>query len=495
MKLRSKLLLNAMMLFMAINFLSAQSKPNIVIVLADDFGYGSSNCYGAPKSLIRTPNMNRLAEEGMLFTDANTPGSVCSPTRYALLTGRYAWRGKLKYGVLQPPEGPLLIEEELLTLPSYLQQHGYNTAHIGKWHLGYTNNANTEDLSAQPLTPGPNTIGFDYHFGVPNNIDWLPKVYIENEGIWGLRSKGKSPYGRSYYKAQAYHGYDAPQRVTTNVTQDLNDKAREWIYQNASKESEKPFFLYFAPVAIHTPIAPSDKLRGTSNSGAYGDYIHDLDNSVGEIIEALEYAGVLDNTVLVFTSDNGGNIGDIEEKEARKLGLENNGVFRGDKHTIWEGGFRVPLIVRWPSKIKEGSVSDRMVNVVDIFSTFQELVGGEVLPPLEAAPDSFSFYDELVGDRDINAVRHTMIVNSVNGVMAIRKGSWKFIEGIPAAPLKEGAKRHLAAQLTPQLYNLDKDISETENRIDKDVKIHKDLQNSLNKIRASQSERIFIREK
>ena len=491
MKSRSKLLVNFLLLFAAIHFLSAQSKPNIVVILADDFGYGSSNCYGAPESLIRTPNMNRLAKEGMLFTDANTPGSVCSPTRYALLTGRYAWRGKLKYGVLNPPEGPLLIEEELLTLPAYLKNSGYNTAHIGKWHLGYTNNANTKDLSAQPLTPGPNTLGFDYHFGVPNNIDWLPKVYIENEGIWGLRSKGKSPYGRSYYKAQAYHGYDAPQRVTTNVTQDLNDRAREWIYKSASENSDKPFFLYFAPVAIHTPVAPSDKLRGTSDSGAYGDYIHDLDNSVGEIIEALAYSGVLDNTVLIFTSDNGGNIGDIEEKQARKLGLENNGVFRGDKHTIWEGGFRVPLIVRWPGKIKEASVSDRMVNVVDIFSTIQELVGGEVLPPLEAAPDSFSFYDELIGDRNDEAMRKTMVVNSVNGVMAIRNGPWKYIEGIPAAPLNEGARKHLAAQLTPQLYNLEKDISETENQIVKKAPIQKDLQITLDQIKELGSERLL----
>ncbi len=230
---------------------------------------------------------------------------------------------------------------------------------------------------------------------------------------------------------------------------------------------------------------------GTSNSGAYGDYIHDLDHSVSEIIEALEYSGVLDNTVLVFTSDNGGNIGDIEEKEARKLGLENNGVFRGDKHTIWEGGFRVPLIVRWPGKIKEGTVSDRMVNVVDIFSTIQELVSGEVLPPKEAAHDSFSFYDELIGKRSNKAMRSTMVVNSVTGVMAVRKGPWKYIEGIAAAPLKEGARKYLSAQLTPQLYNLEKDISETENIINTEGSIHEDLQRTLNEIKSLQSERLL----
>ena len=173
-------------------FSAAQESPNIVVILADDLGYGSANCYGADVRHIRTPNIDRLAEEGMQFLDANTPGSVCTPTRYALLTGRYAWRGRLKYGVLSPPEGPLLIEPELLTLPKYLKEHGYQTAHVGKWHLGYTTLDVVEDLSAQPLEPGPRSLGFDYHFGVPNNIDWLPKVYVENESIWGLRSKGKT---------------------------------------------------------------------------------------------------------------------------------------------------------------------------------------------------------------------------------------------------------------------------------------------------------------
>jgi arylsulfatase A-like enzyme len=477
-------------LFAIVKVASAQSKPNIVVILADDFGYASSNCYGAPESLIRTPNMNRLAEEGMRFTDASTPASVCTPTRYAMLTGRYAWRGKLKYGVLNPPEGALLIEDELHTLPEYLQQQGYQTAHIGKWHLGYTNEFNTEDLSSQPLTPGPRSMGFDYHFGVPNNIDWLPKVYIENEGIWGIRSKGRNSYGRSYYKAQPYHGYDAPQRVTTNVTQDLNDKAREWIYKCSRENPEKPFFLYFAPVAIHTPVAPADKFRGSSDCGAYGDYVQDLDHSVGEIIEALAYSGELDNTVLIFTSDNGGNTGDKEEKYARQKGLSNNGEFRGDKHTIWEGGFRVPFIARWPGHIEKGAVSDRMVNLVDIFSTVQELTSGEVLPPQKSAADSYSFYDELVGKRNESAVRPHMVVNSVNGVMAIRKGPWKFIEGVAAKKLNEGQKKHLAKELEPQLYNLEKDISETKNLINEYPKIYKELQESLDNIRTKGSERL-----
>jgi arylsulfatase A-like enzyme len=470
--------------------LTAQSRPNIVVIVADDLGYGSANAYGASKAMIRTPNMDQLAQDGMLFTDANTPASVCTPTRYALLTGRYAWRGRLKYGVMSPPEAGLLIEDELLTLPEYLQQKGYNTAHIGKWHLGYTNQENVEDLSAQPLVPGPNSLGFDYHFGVPNQIDWLPKVYVENDQIWGLRSKGKHPYGRSSYKNQPYHGYDAPQRVTTNVQDDLNEKAREWIFKTSRDEPETPFFLYFAAVTVHNPVAPGEKLRGTSGCGPYGDYIHDFDNSVGEIMDALAYSGKLENTLVIFTSDNGGDRGQIEEVQARDAGFKNNGDFRGDKHSIFEGGFRVPLIARWPGHIEEGTVSDRMINLVDIYATVQEMLSGEILPAEEAGADSFSFYDELIDKRKKNAVRTTMVVNNVNGVVAIRKGKWKYIEGIAAKKMSKGAQIHLADELSPQLYNLETDISETENCIDKYPKIYEDLKQTLAEIRESGSERL-----
>ena len=482
MKSQSKSIFHILMLFGIVGLLSAQTKPNIVVILADDLGYGSVNSYGAPKTLIRTPHVDQLAKDGMRFTDANTPGSVCTPTRYALITGRYAWRGRLKHGTLSPPEGALLIEEDLLTLPGYLKQQGYNTAHVGKWHLGYTNQENVEDLSAQPLVPGPNSIGFDYHFGVPNNIDWLPKVYVENEQIWGLRSKGKHPYGRSSYRNNPYHGYDAPQRVTTEVTNDLVQKARDWIFKSVRQDPEKPFFLYFASVAVHNPFTPGEKLRGSSNCGPYGDYIHDCDHSVGEIMDALAYSGVLDNTIVIFTSDNGGKIGGIEEKQARNAGLSINGDFRGDKHSIWEGGFRVPFIVRWPEHIEAGSVSDRMINLVDIYATIQEVTSGQVLPPKEAGADSYSFYDELIGKRNENSVRPHMVVNNANGALAIRKGPWKYMEGIPQ---KKGAK-----QDEPQLYNLDNDIVESKDCILQNPEIQKDLQSTLDRIRALDSERL-----
>lgn len=491
MKKTTFLALSIFILTVGITNVQAQSKPNIVVILADDFGYASSNCYGAPKSMIRTPHIDRLAQDGMRFTDASTPGSLCSPTRYAFLTGQYAWRGSLKYGVLNPPEGPLLIEDELKTLPSYLQDQGYLTAQVGKWHLGYTRLENVDDLSAQPLSPGANTVGFDYHFGVPNNIDWLPKVYIENEQIWGLRSQGKSPYGKSSYKNRPYHGYDAPQRNITKVMDDITDKSREWIFKTVRENPEKPFFLYFAPVAVHNPITPAERLRGSSGCGAYCDYIHDLDYSVGEIISALAYSNVLDETIIIFTSDNGGDIGQQEEVQSREAGFRNNGDLRGDKHQIWEGGVRVPFIVRWPGKVEAGAVSDRTINVVDIFSTVQEMVSGTVMRPEEAGADSFSFYDELIGKRNESALRPHMVVNNADGVIAIRKGPYKYIEGIPAKKdLSEGRKKYLADELKEQMYDLDKDLSETKDILANQPKEVKDMKNTLEEIRSLGSERL-----
>lgn len=487
-----KLTLALLTVLAGTGILSARSTPNIVVILADDFGYGSVNCYGAPVSMIRTPNMNQLAREGMRFTDANTPCSVCTPTRYALLTGRYAWRGRLKYGVLNQSDGGMLIEKDIMTLPAYLQQKGYTTAHIGKWHLGYTYQDNLTDYSAQPLEPGPRSIGFDYHFGVPNNLGHAIKIYVENESIWGLRSKNVSPYGKSYYGGGPYHGYDAPQRVTKEVTADLNRRAREWIFETVREEPDKPFFLYFAPAAIHNPVSPSKEFRGTSGCGAYGDFIQDLDHSVGEILDALAYSGVLDDTIVIFTSDNGGSIGYREERQARAMGFINNGIFREDKRTIWEGGLRVPFMVRWPGHIKAGSVSDRMINVVDIFATLQDLVGGEVLPPEDAGADSFSFFNELTGTGKDDHIRPHMVVNNMEGVMAIRMGPWKYIEGISAKPLEGKIGKSVQRQLGPQLYNLEEDIEETENLIHDYPEIHEYLQDALDQIRLAGSERLSV---
>jgi arylsulfatase A-like enzyme len=397
----------------------------------------------------------------------------------------------MKYGVLSPPEGPLLIEPVLLTLPEYLKEHGYQTAHVGKWHLGYTTLDNVEDLSAQPLVPGPRSLGFDYHFGVPNNIDWLPKVYVENESIWGLRSKGKRPYGKSSYKGQPYHGYDAPQRVTTKVNQDLSDASREWISKAVRQNPDRPFFLYHAQVAVHNPISPSEKWRGSSGAGAYGDFIHDVDHSVGEIIDALAYNNVLEKTIVIFTSDNGGDIGGVEETHARELGFNNNGNLKGDKHTIWQGGFQVPFVVRWPGVIEPGSQCESMINVVDIFSTIQEIVGEEVLDPQTAAVDSFSFCSTLRGDNSETTGRATMVINDVAGVIAIRLNKWKYIEDKVLRPIPNGGPPR---KPQPQLFNLKQDPVEENNVIAEFPEIAMNMQEMLDRIRVQGSERTVAQE-
>jgi arylsulfatase A len=343
------------------------------------------------------------------------------------------------------------------------------------------------------LEPGPRSLGFNYHFGVPNNIDWLPKVYVENEAIWGLRSKGRSPYGKSSYKAQPYHGYDAPQRVTTKVSQDLSDAARLWISKAVRKNPEQPFFLYFAPVAVHNPISPGEKWRGSSGVGAYGDYIHDVDHSVGEVLDALAYTGVLDETLVIFTSDNGGDVGQIEEQQAREKGFMNCGDLRGDKHTIWEGGFKVPFVARWPKAIKEGTRSDRMINIVDVFATLQEVVEGDVLDPQTAAADSFSFCSELLGDTAKEASRETMVLNSAMGVVAIRMNDWKYIEGKAATPLTPGQQKSLSEELTPRLHDLNQDPSEANNVIDQFPDIADRMQKTLDQIRSTGSERLVTK--
>ncbi|MCK4919829.1 MAG: arylsulfatase, partial [Bacteroidales bacterium] len=350
-------------------------KPNIVFILADDFGYGSLNSYGADKNLVRTPHIETLAEQGMQFTNASTPASISSPTRYGFLTGRYPWRSSLKFGVVNP-SGPLLPNPDRVTIADLLKELDYNTATIGKWHLGYGENPPIDFTSK--ITPGPLDLGFDYHFGVPQNHGDMLGVYIEDDHIYGLRSKEVHPYSRTFYGTQ-YMGFDAPQRVNKDVMGELTDKAVEWIKQQSSDE---PFFLYFAPVAVHHPITPSDHMRGMSDCGPYGDFIQDLDHSVGQLMETLEYLNLMENTIIIFTSDNGGEIPgnrpESPEQQAIGYGFKINGDLHGDKHTIWEGGTRVPFIVSWPGKVEEGSVTHDMINLIDIFATISEITEGSL---------------------------------------------------------------------------------------------------------------------
>ncbi|MFO7775720.1 MAG: arylsulfatase [Candidatus Hydrogenedentota bacterium] len=472
-----------------------QEPPNIVFVLADDFGYGSLNSYGADPDLVRTPHIDRLAEDGVRFTQASAVVAVCTPSRYNLLMGEHAWRtdrpvwrgqrqeSGLQYGVLNV-DHPLFPNPEQPSLGSLLQEHDYQTAMIGKWHLGYGEEPRTPEEWTEGMSPGPLDLGFDYHFGVPQNHGAVPAVYIEDEEIYGLRSDRVASYSRSFY-GRPYWGFDAPQRVNEEVTGDLTRKALDWL---RAQDADTPFFLYFAPVAVHHPITPSPGMRGTSPAGPYGDFIQDLDQSVGRIMEMLEYMGAAEDTLFIFSSDDGGDLpGDPERPNtvAMERGLALNGPFRGQKHTIWEGGHRVPFIARWPGRIPPGTESHVMLNLCDVLPTVWELVTGKVPDPAVAAPDGFSFLDALLAPNSAaGTARQSMINANVNGMMAIRRGPWKYIEGAYPDIAPDRAQDE-----EPQLYNIEEDPGENEDLIEEHPGIAEQLQRELESIREASSER------
>ena len=452
------------------------SKPNILIILADDLGYGSMTCYGANPKFIQTPSCDRLSREGVRFTDATTPASVCSPTRYGLLTGRYCWRTSLKYEVLGM-YSPLHIEKNRLTLPSMLKTAGYRTAAIGKWHLGF---GTTEPVKyTEPLRPGPLDVGFDYFYGIAANHGDMTGVYLENDLPLGIRSKKLAPYGKTFY-GPPYLGIDAPQRKEDEVMANLTDKVIHWI---GSQESKTPFFLYYAPVAVHHPSTPSAKTRGTSGCGEYGDWIHEFDLSVGRILEALEKNHQAENTLVIVTSDNGGVVdqeGETAEAKAYALGFRACGAWRGRKHSIYEGGFRVPYIARWPGKIKPGRVCAEPINLVDTLATMAALVDVPLPAKDQAAEDSFNLLPLLLGQEHQEPARPYLILHSAAGVYAVRQGPWKWIEG---KPVQAKQKIVSAAEFTPQLYNLIDDPGETKNLVASQPEIAKRLQTLLDQYR------------
>jgi len=447
--------------------------PNIVLILADDFGYGSANCYGAPETLIRTPNLNRLAREGIRFTDASTPASVCSPTRYTLLTGRYCWRTSLKYEVLNV-RAPLHIEPTRPTIASMLKGLGYRTAIVGKWHLGYQ--SEKTDYT-KPLRPGPQDIGFDYQFAVPSNHGDVTGVYVEGDRVAGLRSATLYPGKYKNWKGKPQMGLDAPQRVDVDVMPTLTAKAVAWLKQQTP---DTPFFLYYAPVAVHNPVTPSAKTRGTSRVGPYGDWIHELDASVGAVLATLDEQGLADNTLVLFTSDNGGERFGDDQTAAQKAGLKPMGPLKGDKHTIWEGGFRVPYIVRWPGRVPAGAVCNEMVSLADTFATVAALVGAPMPPAAQGAEDSFNVLPAWLGQQHDSPLRPHMVLHSADGVFAIRQGPWKWIEGKPAKPKPPKAR---SDEFHPQLYNLANDLGETEDVGEANPAVATELQALLDRCR------------
>jgi len=452
--------------------------PNIVLVLADDMGYGDPACYN-PESRIPTPNMDRLAAEGMRFTDAHSSSSVCTPSRYGIMTGRYCWRTRLEYGVIGGYEPPL-IEPHRPTVASLLKRCGYATACIGKWHIGSTfHDKDGEPTDREdrvdffrPVSGGPTALGFDYAwYNAGCGTCAPPYGFIENDrfvdNAFHYYDNGQSAYS-------AGSGMMGDTWRTRDADVVIAAKAREYIEERSKKDS--PFFLYVAPNAPHEPCVEElvpEFARGRSAAGARGDLVWLFDWIVGEVVGALERTGQAENTLLVVTSDNGALPGDaiIEDGGRRAAAPGRNFLFRdyghrscgdlrGHKAHIWEGGHREPLVVKWPGRVAPGATADATVCLGDLFATVAEIVGEEL--PENAGEDSFGFLHAMTGADPSGPTRDHVVHHSERGAFSVRQGHWKCIFGTKGSggwpPPRD--KRPVPGA-AGQLYDLDVDPAET----------------------------------
>lgn len=422
------------------------SPPNIVYILCDDLGYGDVHCLNPHRCKIATPQIDRMASEGMIFTDAHSSSSVCSPTRYGIMTGRYNWRTRLQKGVLQGYSTPLIAADRL-TVPALLKRHGYATACIGKWHLGM----GLEKGQPSPMiTDGPTTRGFDAYFGISASLDMPPFAFIDNDRFTEPLTTTK----KWLRAGPAAAGFEA-----VDVLPTLTRHAVEFI--GAQAGAGRPFFLYLPLNAPHTPIVPSKPWQGKSGLSDYGDFVMETDWAVGEVLAAIDKAGAGGNTLVILTSDNGcSRAAHIDQLQAR--GHHPSADLRGSKADIFDGGHRIPFVARWPNHVKAGSRSDQTVCLVDLMATCAEIVGAK-LPP-NAGEDSVSILPALVGT-DRAPLREAVVHHSINGSFAIRQGRWKLelcADSGGWSDPKPGSKE--AQGLPPtQLYDLVADLGETNN--------------------------------
>lgn len=402
--------------------------PNIVLINADDLGYGDLGCYGATK--VKTPHIDRLAKEGRRFTDAHSSSAVCSPSRYGLLTGQYPLR-KNFWGPT-PHHQELTIGLDQPTIASVLKQAGYNTACIGKWHLGFGEGKCDWN---QPLKPGPLEVGFDSYFGMPTVNSGGPYVFVENHQVVDydpkdpfVRPSKQKPSLTEEWPAKSMGPFGGAEKAMLRyrdrkVGTEFAQRSVKWIGEQAA-DKEKPFFLYLATTNIHHPFTPAERFDGTSDCGRYGDFIHELDWIVGEVLRTLDELGLADNTLVVFTSDNGGMLNQGGQ-DAWKAGHRLNGDLQGFKFGAWEGGHRVPFIVRWPGKVPAGTTSDALISQIDLIKTFAAAVPVRV--PQGAVIDGVSQLDEFMGKADKPA-RDTLVISPNSPKhLTLRKGDWVYI--------------------------------------------------------------------
>ncbi|MCF6177288.1 MAG: arylsulfatase [Victivallaceae bacterium] len=438
-------------------------KPNIVYILADDMGYGDVSCLNEA-SKIKTVNLDRMSREGIVFHDAHSSSAVCTPSRYSILTGRYNWRSELKAGVLFGYD-KAMIEENRETVASYLKRHDYNSACIGKWHLGWEWGLNSDDPQDinfhAPIKNGPTTRGgFDYFYGIIASLDIPPYVYVENDLITAVPDRETENSGKQFWRK----GPTGADFIHEDVLPNFTDRACKYIEAQAG--AENPFFLYFSLPSPHTPILPTAEFVGKSGTNEYGDFCLMTDDVVGQVMAALDKAGIADNTILVFTSDNGCSpMADFAELAA--CGHNPSYVFRGHKADIYEGGHRIPLLIRWPEQIRPGIESDDTVCLADLMATCAEIFDDEL--PDSVGEDSVSNLPVWLGTQGDEPLREATVHHSINGSFSIRQGRWK-LEFCPGSggwsyPRPESDE---IKDLPPiQLYDLDADIGERENVQDK----------------------------
>lgn len=474
-------------------------KPNIILINADDLGYGDLGCYGATK--VQTPNIDKLAAEGRIFTDAHSASAVCSPSRYGLITGSYPLRRNL-WGACGM-NSPLIVDTSNATLASVLKDAGYATACIGKWHLGFTD---AKPDWNKPLKPGPIETGFDYYFGVPIVNSGPPFIYVENHSVVGYDPadpfiKGFNEHTEKWpekggYKAIA--GAKAAHRLYKDeqVGTTLKNKAVEWL-KNQKENGEKPFFMYMATTNVHHPFTPAPQFKGTSQCGRYGDFVHELDWIVGEVLNTLDEMGEKENTLVIVTSDNGGMFNQGGQ-DAWKAGHRLNGDLLGFKFGAWEGGHRIPMIARWPGKIPANSTSDQLISQIDLLPTFAKLTG-QTLSPGDA-PDAVDQLESFLGTPG-EPVRETLIISPNNSShLTARKGNWVFIpaQGEGGFQGKEPGNHLYSGEYTQpvtqfvnsdiengrvkpdappaQLYNLANDLAQTTNLYDSHPELVKEFE-------------------
>lgn len=455
----------------------AAAKPNVVFILCDDLGTGDVKCYN-PEGKIATPHLDAIAERGMKFTDAHSSSAVCSPTRYGVMTGRYNWRSKLQSGVLGGLS-PRLIEKDRMTVASFLRDQGYKTACIGKWHMGMDwvvlpgksvteLNIESEDQVnnvdyAQPIKNGPTSVGFDYYYGISASLDMVPYCFIENDRVTAVptetmqlaMNKGgpQQSYTREGPGAPGFKGEDVLPTITRKAVQFIKESAA-----GAGKEG-KPFFLYLPLNSPHTPILPSEEWQGKSGLNLYADFVMETDDAIGQVIDALKQQGVMENTMVIVTSDNGCSPS-ADYPTLLAKGHNPSAAYRGTKADIYDGGHRVPFLVQWPAVVKGGGVYDQPVCLLDFMATCADALGVKL--PDNAAEDSVSLMPALKGGKE--PVRDTIVHHSIHGSFSIRQGNWKLCLAPGSAGWSEprpGKEPKDAPRI--QLFDVSTDIGEKNN--------------------------------